>query len=170
MTVSIYVFGGTHVGRRLATQLAAWFDVTHVDENPPPITHNEDNTHLADEPFASTLTVRQATLTNSEELDALDLSRPTLVVAATFEDRVNLFVAQYARTKLDADAVVSLVVDPRVESAFSDLGIDTICVPCVLADVMTPFVGSRYEPDASTAAESRVECECAVGSVHGGPQ
>lgn len=65
--------------------------------------------------------------TEMETLRSAKVGRADLVIAATREDNVNLFVAQVARRVFGVERVVARLHDPARQPVFAALGVETIC-------------------------------------------
>ena len=76
--------------------------------------------------------------------------RADLVIATTSDDNVNLMVAQIARTVFQVPRVLARVLEPRRDSIYRRLGIDTICPTAVAAGLFLESIladaGGRDAP------------------------
>lgn len=67
-----------------------------------------------------------------------------LLVSTTLDDNVNLMVAQVAKTEFKVPRVLARVFEPRRDTVYKTLGIETICPTLVVGDL---FLRSIFEKD-----------------------
>jgi len=73
-------------------------------------------------------------------------SKADLLVAVTYDDNVNLMVAQVAKKVFKVPNVMVRVNDPAREQVYRDMGIDTICPSIVTGDAITAIARALAFP------------------------
>ncbi len=68
------------------------------------------------------------------------IDRADLLIAATHNDNINLMVAQVAQRFFGVPRVIARVLDPRRESTFQALGVETVCPTSVASDLLLDSV------------------------------
>jgi trk system potassium uptake protein len=71
------------------------------------------------------------------------LDRASVLIATTHKDNVNLMVAQIAKKIFSVPTVMARVFDPKRESLYRSLGIETICPTCLAAEMFLNALGER---------------------------
>lgn len=72
-----------------------------------------------------------------------------LVVSATSNDNVNLMVAQVAKKVLGVARVLARVFEPRRESVYRGLGVETVCPTSVAAGLFLQSISGEHTPCGS---------------------
>lgn len=123
-TMKTLVIGGGHVGRIIAEQLDDLpVSIRFADPNPQVIARATENGLPADE----------TDITDGTELKNRNVADASVVVVTTDSDSTNLLIAQLLRVRFDGLRIVVRVNEPQNRSAFSSLGVETICSTEVLA-------------------------------------
>lgn len=123
-TMKTLIIGGGHVGRIVTERLSdlpvsVWF----ADPDSEVIARANRDGIVADE----------TNITDGSELREQSVADASVVVVATDSDSTNLLIAQLLRVRFDSPRIVVRVNDPQNRSAFTDLGVETICSAGVLA-------------------------------------
>jgi len=113
----VLIIGGGRVGLALAERL---------DERGENVVLLEEDEEKIDELRAEGYTVREGDGTDLEFLESSGAANAKIVVAATGDDDTNLLVAQLARSKFDAETVISRVNQPENVDAFRELDVKTV--------------------------------------------
>ena len=69
------------------------------------------------------------------------LEKADVFIATTHKDNVNLMVAQIAKRIFSVPTVMARVFDPKRESLYRSLGIETICPTCLAAEMFLKVLG-----------------------------
>mgnify|MGYP002760810829 CR=1 FL=1 len=113
----VLIIGSGQVGREVAARLENRGENVVVIEN--------DETAI-ERARSEGLTVHIGDGTNMDTLQSAGIENAKTVIAATGDDKVNLFVGQQATTNFDVERVVCRANDPDNVEAFDDLGVATI--------------------------------------------
>ena len=113
----VLIIGSGRVGREVAARLE------NRGENVVIIEEEEGAIERA---RSEGLTVHIGDGTDVDVLRSAGIENAKTVIAATGDDRVNLFVGQQAATNFDVERVVCRANDPDNLDAFEDLGVETI--------------------------------------------
>ncbi len=74
------------------------------------------------------------------------VDKADLVVSATSDDNVNLMVAQVAKKVFGVARVLARVFEPRRESVYRELGVETVCPTSVAADLFLRSISGEHAP------------------------
>lgn len=137
------VIGGGDVGRVIAERLddlpvSVWF----ADPNPQVIARADENGLSADE----------TTITDGSELRARNVTDASVVVVATDSDSTNLLITQLLQVRFNGLRIVVRVNEPQNQSAFTDLGVETLPSADVLA---AAFRDHLTTPQSDQSASKR---------------
>jgi trk system potassium uptake protein TrkA len=81
-------------------------------------------------------------------LRSAEIERADLLIAATQNDNVNLMVAQVARSHFGVPHVVARVFDPRRQTIYQQLHLDTVCPTSLAADALLAHITRAAEGEA----------------------
>ncbi len=130
-TMKTLVIGGGHVGRIIAERLSDLpVSIRFIDPNPQVIVRANENGLSADE----------TAITDGSELRARNVADASAVVVATDSDSTNLLIAQLLRVRFDSPRIIVRVNEPQNRSAFTELGIETVCLAEVLAATLREYL------------------------------
>ncbi|MFB6362116.1 MAG: cation:proton antiporter, partial [Halobacteriales archaeon] len=113
----IIIIGGGKVGRQLAERL---------EDRGENVVIIELEQSMVERARDAGFPVRHGDGTDTEVLAAAGADNAKFVVAATGDDDANLLVAQLARSRFDAEEVITRVNNPDNVDAFEDLGVQPI--------------------------------------------
>lgn len=65
--------------------------------------------------------------TDLDKLREIKLEDASTVIAVTNDDNTNIMIAQIARELFSVERVIARLYDPKCETVYRDLGINTIC-------------------------------------------
>jgi NhaP-type Na+/H+ or K+/H+ antiporter len=127
----VLIIGSGQVGREVAARLEDRGENVVVIEN--------DETAI-ERARSEGLTVHIGDGTNIDTLRSAGIENAKIVVAATGNDEVNLFVGQQATTNFDVEQVLCRANDPDNVEAFEDLGVDTVSSTHATSQVIDNFI------------------------------
>ena len=113
----VLIIGSGRIGREVAARLERRGENVVVIEN--------DETAI-ERARSEGLTVHIGDGTDVDALRSAGIENAKIVVAATGNDEVNLFVGQQATTNFDVERVICRANEPDTLDAFEDLGVETI--------------------------------------------
>lgn len=74
-------------------------------------------------------------VTEFKVLERTKLKKADFFIATTGEDNTNLMAAQVALKMFNVRQVIARMVDPRRDTAYSEMGLLTVCPTAIAADV-----------------------------------
>ncbi|MBN1471764.1 MAG: TrkA family potassium uptake protein [Syntrophaceae bacterium] len=124
----IVIIGCGRLGSHLANRLSAkGHSLIVIDNNP----HAFDNLSAEFSGFRIEGDAAEFGIINKAKTSQADI-----FIASTSDDNINLMVAQVARKIFNVPHVIARVVDPKKQTTFQEMGVETICPTFIAVEVL----------------------------------
>lgn len=133
--MKVVILGCGRVGSTIATTMAReGHDVTIIDQSP-------DSFRRLSADYSGKTVVGNGL--DPDTLLKADIEHADAFIAVTNGDNRNIMSVQIAKVKFRVPKVIARIYDPIRSSAYSDMGIETLCTTCVGAGLLHDMILGR---------------------------
>lgn len=133
--MKVVILGCGRVGSTIATTMSReGHDVTIIDQSP-------DSFRRLSTDYSGKTVVGNGL--DPDVLLKADIEHADAFVAVTNGDNRNIMSVQIAKVKFKVPKVVARIYDPIRSSAYSDMGIETLCTTCVGSGLLHDMILGR---------------------------